>query len=147
MWEFWFLILIFLLLLTIWTNHLLMISLDASALITLFVSLLPLSITCQILLFFVFFSLITLILYILFPNCYLLLSPTCKPLHHLIGLNGIVSKSIGSGILNSGHIKLDGETWCALSYNNKPIPAGIEVAVTAIKGVHLIVSPTETHKC
>ena len=145
MWELWFLLLVILLLLTIWTKHQLIIALDSSTLMSLFLSLLPIPITLQMLCFIIFFSFSTLIIYLLFPNCYTLLSPSSKPLYHLIGQNGIVSTSIGPGILSSGRIRLDGETWCALSYNNRPIAVGKEVEVKAIKGIHLIVSPIEAN--
>lgn len=145
MWELWFLVLIFLLIITIWTSHLLIIALDLSTIMTLFLSLLPIPLTLQFLCLFICFSLSTLIIYLLFPNYHTLLSPSSKSLCQLIGLTGTVSKAIGPGILSSGHIRLDGETWCALSYSNTPIAAGKEVEVKAIKGIHLIVSPLEVH--
>ena len=62
----------------------------------------------------------------------------------LVGRQGIVIKSIGKTHLESGLVKLDGETWSAVSNSNAIIPVGSLVEVQSIKGIRLTI--THTHK-
>lgn len=61
----------------------------------------------------------------------------------LIGHQGIVTQSIGNNYLESGFVKLDGEYWPAISYNNRPISKGHLVQIRDINGIRLVVAPTK----
>lgn len=59
--------------------------------------------------------------------------------YSIVGKNAIVKEDIDS--LNSkGQIKVDGETWSAISKDNCNIPKGSEVKIVEIKGVKAVVS-------
>lgn len=58
----------------------------------------------------------------------------------LIGKKGIVLETIGKNNLEPGLVKLDGETWSAISLNNEVIEKGTLVEIRDIKGVRLIVT-------
>ena len=53
---------------------------------------------------------------------------------------GIVTKDINP-IEAVGQVKIDGETWSAISYDNKVIPKGTKIKVLEIKGVKALVEP------
>ena len=59
-----------------------------------------------------------------------------------IGKIGIVTKEISS-INSIGQIKVDGEIWSAIGFNDMNIPQGTEVEIKEIKGVKAIVSPIQ----
>ena len=58
--------------------------------------------------------------------------------YSIIGKSGIVTKEINPSNSN-GQIKVDGETWTAISENKTTIPKDTEVKVVEIKGVKAIV--------
>ena len=58
--------------------------------------------------------------------------------YSIIGKSGIVTKEINPSNSN-GQIKVDGETWTAISENKTTIPKDTEVIVVEIKGVKAIV--------
>jgi len=59
--------------------------------------------------------------------------------YSIVGKNAIVKEDIDS--LNSkGQIKVDGETWSAISEDNCNIPKGAKVKIVEIKGVKAVVS-------
>lgn len=64
----------------------------------------------------------------------------------LIGHQGIVTKSIGENLLETGLVKLDHEIWPAISASGDTIPKGKLVEVNTIKGVHLVVSSVHQKK-
>ena len=58
----------------------------------------------------------------------------------LIGETGLVLETIGSNPLETGLVKIDGETWTAVSTHGQTIEKGTLVQVEAIQGVRVIVS-------
>lgn len=60
--------------------------------------------------------------------------------YSIIGKTGIVIEEINS-IHSKGQIKIAGEIWSAISYNDTIIPKGSEVEILEVKGVKAIVSP------
>ena len=60
--------------------------------------------------------------------------------YSIIGKTGIVIEEINS-IHSKGQIKIAGEVWSAISYNDTIIPKGSEVEILEVKGVKAIVSP------
>lgn len=58
----------------------------------------------------------------------------------LIGKHGKVTKDI-SPVENVGLVKVNGETWSAISENEIEIEKDTEVEIKGIQGVKLIVSP------
>ena len=61
----------------------------------------------------------------------------------LIGQEGIVTESIGQGAHGLGQVKLDGETWSAITLEGSYIKKGSTVIVEEIRGLRLIVSQKE----
>lgn len=61
----------------------------------------------------------------------------------LIGQQGIVTEPIGQGTHELGQVKLDGETWSALTLEGSYIEKGSLVIVEEIRGLRLIVSKKE----
>lgn len=59
-----------------------------------------------------------------------------------VGKTGIVTQDI-DWVQSLGQVKVDGEVWSALSFDNKNIPQGTEVEIKEIKGVKAIVAPTQ----
>ncbi len=59
-----------------------------------------------------------------------------------VGKTGIVTKDINS-IESCGQIKVEGEVWSAMGFNDMNIPQGTEVEIKEIKGVKAIVTPIE----
>lgn len=60
----------------------------------------------------------------------------------IIGKIGIVTEEINS-IHSKGQIKVDGEVWSATSNTDSIIPEGSEVEILEVKGVKVLVSPTQ----
>lgn len=57
----------------------------------------------------------------------------------LIGETGLVIETIGSSPLETGLVKIDGETWTAVSNHGQVIEKGTLVEIEAIKGVRVVV--------
>ena len=60
----------------------------------------------------------------------------------VLGQTAKVTEAIDN-IAPSGAVYIDGKTWTARSADNRPIPAGALVTVTAMEGVKLIVKEEE----
>jgi membrane protein implicated in regulation of membrane protease activity len=61
------------------------------------------------------------------------------------GRIGVVTKAIGE--LESGQVKIGGETWSARSYfEHEPIDQGMRVEVVEVKGVTALVIPAPTDR-
>ena len=58
----------------------------------------------------------------------------------IIGKVGIVTKKIDS-INSTGQVKVEGETWSAMSEKNENIEVGTQIYVSNIKGVKVVVTP------
>ena len=58
----------------------------------------------------------------------------------IVGKTGVVTKNIKS-INSTGQIKVDGETWSAISEDEIDIEKGTQIIVKDIKGVKAIVTP------
>ena len=58
----------------------------------------------------------------------------------IVGKTGVVTKNIKS-INSTGQIKVDGETWSAISEDEIDIEKGTQIVVKDIKGVKAIVTP------
>ncbi len=58
----------------------------------------------------------------------------------IIGKVGIVTKKIDS-INSTGQVKVEGETWSAMSEKNENIEVGTQIYVSDIKGVKAVVTP------
>lgn len=59
-----------------------------------------------------------------------------------VGKTGIVTQDIDS-IQSLGQVKVEGEVWSALSFDDRNIPQGTEVEIKEIKGVKAIVAPIQ----
>jgi len=57
-----------------------------------------------------------------------------------VGQRALPTDAIGDG-LHPGHVRLAGETWLAYTDADQPIPAGVPVTVTAVRGTTLVVRP------
>lgn len=147
MWELWFILFVLFVLKMIEDITPLYFSLSFSSLLTTFYTFYNHALSSSLTFFAITLMLIYLISHYLFPfikNKTHLSSSQPASLRHLIGQKGSVYYPIGSSSLRSGTIRLDGETWRALSYTHRPIPTGTRIKVQGIKGVHLIVSPVES---
>lgn len=60
--------------------------------------------------------------------------------YSIVGKNAIVKQDIDS-LNGKGQIKVDGETWSAISKNDANISKGTEVKIIEVKGVKAIVAP------
>ena len=141
MWELWLIILTTFILLNIWTNKLYYCSLSLSALLTLFYTFSTNQLFKQLIFFFTFFVVFNAIFYLLDRHLHFTISHHKNSLDTLIGKKGTVISLVGSHPTESGIIKLDGETWRAISAIDKAIPNGHPIKVQAISGVHIIITP------
>ena len=60
----------------------------------------------------------------------------------LVGQEVITLDQVGEASA-SGHVRLAGERWLAVSGDDRPIPSGTPVVVTAVRGTTLVVWPLE----
>lgn len=60
----------------------------------------------------------------------------------LVGSEAITLDEVGD-THGTGHVRLYGERWLAVSGAERPIPAGVEVVVTAVRGTTLVVWPVD----
>jgi membrane protein implicated in regulation of membrane protease activity len=58
----------------------------------------------------------------------------------LVGDVALTADEVGD-VLHPGHVTLAGERWLAFTEGPGPIPAGVGVAVTAVRGTTLVVAP------
>ena len=65
--------------------------------------------------------------------------------YSIVDKTGIVTKDIDS-VEAVGQVKIEGETWSAISNDNKVIPKGTMVKVLEIKGVRALVEPVLSNK-
>lgn len=56
----------------------------------------------------------------------------------VVGKEGLVVRDIPAD--GAGQVKVDGETWTAVSQGGAAVPAGVKVTVVDVTGVHLVVS-------
>jgi membrane protein implicated in regulation of membrane protease activity len=62
----------------------------------------------------------------------------------LVGQEVLTLDEVG-GVGRTGHVRLAGENWLAVSGGDHPIPAGTPVLVTAVQGTTLVVWPVDGH--
>ncbi|MGL4363270.1 MAG: NfeD family protein, partial [Cellulosilyticaceae bacterium] len=67
---------------------------------------------------------------------------TPKNIDDLIGTTGVVIHPINIEPGQNGKVKLDGETWIATTTGNNTIQKGQQVTINEIRGIRLIVTPT-----
>ena len=79
------------------------------------------------------------------PSAFSKIKTTSFTTADLIGTHGKVTRTIGPSTLQSGLVKLDNETWAAISAVNKTIPKGSLVEVVSVEGVRLAVCPHQNH--
>ena len=65
--------------------------------------------------------------------------------YSIVDKTGIVTKDIDP-VVAVGQVKIGGETWSAISNDNKVIPKGTMVKVLEIKGVKALVEPVLSNK-
>lgn len=141
MWEFWFILLVLLMIQHLQKSNALFIPLFISTLTTLFIATYAYTLSIQLICFVILFSFSTLLCSIFHVNP-ILIKPNPKSLTQLvIGQTGIVTKAIGTSSFESGIVKLDHEKWHAISYDQRPILQGQVIKVLKIQGIHLIVFP------
>lgn len=142
MWEIWLIIAIIFALVEIYYNTFFLLWFLIGALVTLMTSLFLHNLLVESTIFLI----ISLTLLLMFTKYFTRKFSNKKTLvmntDKLIGSHGIVIKGIGQNLLESGLVKLDGEVWSAISSSSNSITEDSIVEVTAIKGVHLIVSNT-----
>lgn len=145
MWKVWFIIFLLFMMIEFLRHDHFFLWFAIGSLITLFTSFI---ITNLFVLFIIFLS-TSFILSLLFskrmPSAFRKLSTASFTTADLIGTHGKVVKTIGANTLQSGLVKLDNETWTAISAINKVIPKGSLVEVVSIEGVRLTVLPLRNH--
>lgn len=140
MWELWLILSITLALLGILYKKLILVYIASSSLITMLLSIILHNITLQVLIFTLLAISISLIM-----NHSFFFRPSSKKTFFLhtnqfIGQTAVVVKAIGETPLENGLVKLDGETWPAVSVYGEFIPKGASVKIHSIKGIRLFVS-------
>lgn len=62
-------------------------------------------------------------------------------LEALIGKEGVLTIPIGTTLLDSGRMRINGDEWCVRSISGAPITSGTPVTIKRIEGIYLIVEP------
>jgi membrane-bound ClpP family serine protease len=60
----------------------------------------------------------------------------------IVGLEAVTLDEVGD-VHRSGHVRLTGERWLAISGGGQPIPPDSTVVVTAVRGTTLVVWPLD----
>lgn len=139
MWELWFIILISLIITSMWTNSKGCIKLMISCILPLIYSYFCYQLIHQcliLILSMIFVTVITRHHHFHLPHFF---TPTTSSLYALIGKTGVVTHPLGHHPLESGTIKVDGQTWPAFSCDQSVILKGQLIKIKAISGIHLIV--------
>ena len=137
---YWTVIIIILVILEVLTMNLVAIWFAASALVGLILSLLNFSLMIQIVAFLII-SAILLFYTKPFVKKYLKVGIHKTNVDSVIGKNGIVIKPIKK--YTSGLVKINGQTWTAISFNDEAIDKDEEVIIMAVEGVKLIVKRSD----
>lgn len=139
MWLFWLVVTIVFAIAEMINTGFFLIWFSVGALASLLVSLASSNIIIQLLVFLVvsFVLLISLTKYC--SNRFAKKDTFATNIDALIGKTGLVLETIGENPTEVGQVKLDDETWSAISSDSTAISKGEQVIIDEIKGVRLVV--------